>query len=127
MAKKFYNNYNLAFKLNGFIGARIIEDENADGILEKGVFIPLDVNNLCETDKHNVFAYGLVTELAPAMARGGQSHYIAQSVPQEHIDRLQEMGYKVPYLGFMRRTGWHKMPKWGMEEYTPKNARNTDE
>lgn len=112
MAKKFYSNYILAFKLTGLVGARIIEEENADGVMERGVFIPMEINNLMETEKHNVFVYGLVTELDKATANGGQSHYISQSTSPDHIQHLADMGYRIPYLGFMRRAAWHNKPKW---------------
>ena len=111
MAGKQFYNYILTLRLNGFVGARIIEDENADGVNETGIFIPFDLNCLYETDNHNVYAYGLVTEVEPALSRLGESHTIAQRVPQSHVDWLLEMGLKVPYLGFLRRAHWHNLPK----------------
>ena len=39
-------NYTMRFNLTGFLGSRVIESENSDGVIERGVFIPIEQNDL---------------------------------------------------------------------------------
>lgn len=94
------NDYNiLKIKLTNFFDARIIEDEDLEGHIEKGVFIPLDKNGLV-ISKHNVVnAYAFVNK-AMAASEEGWSHYVQLKMRKELVEKMQSMGYKkMPYLG----------------------------
>ena len=43
-------NYEMRMKLTKFIGSRIIESEDENNVIERGVFIPIDKNCLFETE-----------------------------------------------------------------------------
>lgn len=92
------SNYNLRIKLTKFLGSRIIDVEDEDGILEKGVFIPLNMNGLHITKKGNVNAYAYVMERV-GIAIDGSSHYIRLSVPKDSLISINKLGYDLPYIG----------------------------
>lgn len=87
--------------LTNFIGSRVIDFENEDGISEKGVFIPFDMNGLHETERGNVAAHFFVTERMTA-TRDGSSHYVKLKMPKESLDRINNLGFETPFVGSMR-------------------------
>lgn len=96
-----FANYTMRLNLTGFIGSRIEDVENADGIMERGVFIPIEDNALYEDPKtHHVLCEAFVTA-KQTFAADGKTHYIKQKVPTGHVRRIDELGYKVPTLGNM--------------------------
>lgn len=94
-------NYMMNLKLTNFIGSKVIMVENADGIEEKGVFIPLDMNDLKVTDKGHVYANAFVSE-KKTNTLDDNSHYIKQKASKAHVKMITELGYKMPYLGSLR-------------------------
>ena len=107
-------NYTLRFKLTSFIGSRVIEVENQDGDLEKGVFIPIDINGICQSPKTgHYFCDGFVNE-SFYTTEESYSHYIVQRRTAKDIEGLERLGYKPPQLGYLypKRNGlWFKTPK----------------
>lgn len=96
-----FNNYTMRFNLTAFIGSRVIEAEDQDGNIERGVFIPIDVNCLYEDPKtHHVLCEAFVTA-KQTFSSDGKTHYIKQKVSTNHVRRIEELGYKVPALGHM--------------------------
>ena len=96
-----FKNYTMRMVLTNFIGSRVIDFENEDGISEKGVFIPFDMNGLHETERGNVAAHFFVTERMTA-TRDGSSHYVKLKMPKESLDRINNLGFETPFVGSMR-------------------------
>lgn len=96
-----FKNYTLRILLTNFLGSRVMDIENQDGIMERGVFIPLDINGLHETDRGNVAFYAFVTERMTACI-DGSSHYVKLKMNADSLKRINEMGYETPYIGNMR-------------------------
>ena len=96
-----YTNYTMRFNLTGFIGSRVERVENADGAMERGVFIPIEDNALYEDPKtHHMLCHAFVTA-KQTFSSDGKTHYIKQKVSTNHVRRIEELGYKVPALGHM--------------------------
>lgn len=96
-----YNNYTMRFNFTAFIGSRVVEIENEDGNLERGVFIPIDRNALYEDPrtKHvmcEAFVNAYTYDTADA-----KTHYLRQKTRLEHVDKINGLGYKIPKLGNM--------------------------
>jgi hypothetical protein len=88
-------NYEMRMKLTKFIGSRIIESEDENGVVERGVFIPIDKNCLFETENGDVLVAAFVNE--NMLAQGGKnnvSHIIKQKTNPKHAQKLRDLGYK---------------------------------
>lgn len=96
-----FNNYTLRILLTNFLGSRVMDVENQDGIMERGVFIPMDMNGLHETNRGNVAFYAFVTERMTACL-DGSSHYIKLKMNADSLKRINDMGYETPFIGSMR-------------------------
>jgi hypothetical protein len=102
-----HNNYTLRFNLTAFIGSRIIEAENQDGHIERGVFIPIDANYLYEDPKSkNVLCEAFVNAYTNNTT-DTKTHYLKQKTSSEHIDKISGLGYKIPKLGSMWLNTFH--------------------
>lgn len=111
-----FANYTMRLNLTGFIGSRVENVENADGVVERGIFIPIDDNALYEDPRtHHILCEAFVTAKT-TYASDGKTHYIKQKVPVYHVSKLDELGYKVPTLGHL----------WMNTSYKPKfqNVKN---
>ena len=102
MADKF-DNYLMKIKLSSYINSRVVEMENDDGVMEKGLFIPLEINNLFLSTRNTVISWVFATE-KQRQAIDGLSHYLKMKVDKAHLDKLKSLGYEPPYLGGMKRT-----------------------
>lgn len=96
-------NYEMRVKLSNFIDARIVEQEDDNGVMEKGIFIPIEKNALYVNDHKCVYFSAFVTEKI-SNTGDNASHYIKQKTNKEHIATLNSLGYKAPNLGSM----WEK-------------------
>ena len=96
-----FKNYTLRLLLTNFLGSRVMDVENQDGIMERGVFIPMDMNGLHETNRGNVAFHAFVTERMTACI-DGSSHYIKLKMNADSLKRINEMGYETPFIGSMR-------------------------
>lgn len=94
-----FNNYTMRFNLTAFIGSRVIEVENQEGCLEKGVFIPIDANCLYEDPKSNNVLCEAFVNANTYNSVDLKTHYIKQKTSQEHVARINELGYRIPKLG----------------------------
>ena len=85
-------------ELTAFLGARVdtVLDEN--GNEERCVCIPLDRNNLHEGSTGKVSAYAFVVKTRNAN-RFGWTHYLKMKCNPNFVKKLNDLGYKVPYLG----------------------------
>lgn len=96
-------NYEIRVKLSNFIDSRIIEQEDDNGVTEKGIFIPIEKNALYVNEHKCVFFSAFVTEKVTNTGDNA-SHYIKQKTNKQHVAMLDSLGYKTPNLGSM----WEK-------------------
>lgn len=97
------NNYLCRFKLSNFLDSRIIDIENDEtGRLEKGIFIPLDRNDLFVTRNNQVIARLLV--LKRRFTGDGNTHHIKPAYSKVHRDTIEGLGFSVPFLATMKPT-----------------------
>ena len=94
-------NFLAKFKLSGFLNSRVMDIENDDGVMEKGIFIPIEMNELYVTPNNQVIAWLFVNERVHDTG-DGYSHYIKLKLSKKHIDYLRELGYDSPYVGLMK-------------------------
>lgn len=89
-------NYEMRMKLTKFIGSRIIESEDENGVMERGVFIPIDKNCLFEMETGDVMVSAFVNEnmLTPYGNKNNISHIIKQKTNHKHAQKLKDLGYK---------------------------------
>lgn len=119
------NNYIAKLKLSNYLNSRVIEVENDDGIMEKGIFIPIDMNGLVLTPRNQVISWLFVNEKLHDTG-DGYSHYLRIKTDIDHVKSIKDMGYDVPYMGNMKSsfftTQYHKK----METLTDKRVKNID-
>lgn len=101
MAYNKIDNFLAKIKLSAYINSRVIEVENDDGVKEKGIFIPIEINELFLTPRNNVISWVYMTQKMYEPI-DGLTHYAKMKVSMEHLDKLSVMGYKPPYLGGMK-------------------------
>jgi hypothetical protein len=105
------SNYLAKFKLSNYINSRVVEIENDDGVMEKGIFIPIEINGLTLTPRNQVISWMFVNEKLHETC-DGYSHYIKMKTNHKHVEELDRMGYSVPYVGSMKSseyvTQYHK-------------------
>lgn len=94
-----FNNYTMRFNFTAFIGSRVIEAEDADGNLERGVFIPIERNALYEDAKTSHVMCEAFVNAKTFNSMDNKTHYIKQKSSIEHRDKINEQGYKIPTLG----------------------------
>ena len=123
MAYNKIENFLAKIKLSSYINSRVIEVENDDGIKEKGIFIPIEINELFLTPRNNVISWVYMTQKLYEPI-DGLTHYAKMKVSRNHLDKLGVMGYKPPYLGGMKPikifTSYQENKKW--ESRTPKKV-----
>lgn len=94
-------NYLAKVKLSNFIDARMHELEDNDGNMEMCLVIPIEKNAL-EVDKDkNVYCEMFVNEKTYD-SRDGYSYFFKQKTNAKHVAKLDSLGYKTPYLGYMK-------------------------
>lgn len=94
-----HNNYTMRFNFTGFIGSRVIEAEDQDGNLERGVFIPIERNALYEDPKTKHVMCEAFVNSREITAYDAKTHYIKQKTSVAHVAKINEQGYKIPTLG----------------------------
>lgn len=113
-------NYEMRLKLSNFIDSRIVEMEDDNGVMEKGIFIPIEKNALYVNDYKCVFFSAFVTEKV-SNTGDNATHYIKQRTHKAHIEMLNSLGYKAPILGSM----WEKDYKPRFQN--PANVNNVNQ
>ena len=103
-----FNVYKGSINLCKFLDARVIVDEDDNGIAEKGIFIPIEKNNLYTRDG-NVYLSLFIFPTIKAKFKA-VSHFITQYVSASHYDKLKSLGYRAPFLGYMK---FHDSKMWG--------------
>lgn len=95
-----YNVYKGTIKLTKLIDSRIITEEDDNGIMERGVFIPIDKNGLYVKNEDVFLTMFFFPTIKLAMR--GVCHFISQYVSASHYEKLQSLGYRAPMLGYLK-------------------------
>lgn len=92
--------YLLRLNLTALIGSRVVEIETVDGgTTERGVFIPIESGGLeTSPNSKHITVKGFVNSANPDYA-SYSSHYITQKINKQTLKKLQELGYKTPFIG----------------------------
>lgn len=92
-------NSKLTIHLTAFKNARVVEVENDEGELEKGVFIPLNWNDLHETRNGTVSCQLAMWERKNNYYYG-QTHSIIPMWTGRFRDKMIELGCKADFIGY---------------------------
>lgn len=98
-------NYILKLVLTNFFGASIKSIENENGDMEECVCIPLDRNNLKKNKRNQVTAYSFMTKTMTANMYGW-THYLKMKVDPNFLKKINEQGFRCPYLGNARDSNY---------------------
>lgn len=98
MEKGKFHSYILRVVLTNFLGARVVEVEDENGDICPHVCIPMYKNNLKKGNNGSVSAYLFMTK-STIPDRFGWTHYLKPKTSTAHVQKINEMGYKVPYVG----------------------------
>ena len=93
-------NYEARLKLSNFIDSRLQELEDNDGNMEMCLVIPIEKNSLDITKHNDVFCSMFVNEKTYE-TKDGYAYYFKQKTNSNHVAKLDSLGYKTPYLGYM--------------------------
>lgn len=93
--------YLMRLELTAFLGAHIEEVPNAEGVLERSVVIPIDRNGLRESSWHRVRGYIYVHRLK-SYVNENWTHSLKMKLPKDKQEQLRDLGYEIPYVGFMK-------------------------
>lgn len=118
-------NYELNLNLSKFMDARIIENMDSAGVNELGIFIPLAKNDLRQF-RGMVYVNAFVTEKIYDTG-DDKSHYIKQKVSKSHVEKLDSLGYKTPYLGSLRVQRGNSPKFQSNEKYQQGRVKNIEE
>lgn len=111
-----HNNYTLRFNLTAFIGSKVVEVEDADGNMERGVFIPIDRNALYEDPRTKHVMCEAFVNAKTSNTFDSKTHYLKQKTSTAHVAKINEQGYKIPTLGSL----------WLNDRYAPSFQARSD-
>ena len=117
-------NYTMNINLSKFIDARIVESEDNNGVVEQGIFIPIEKNNLTNY-RNNIYLIAFVTEKMYDTG-DGKSHYIKLKTTKEHVKKLNDLGYETPYLGSLKQQKGFQPSFQKDERYQQGRVKNID-
>lgn len=96
--KKDIKNYIIRVVLTNYYGSRVIDMENADGVIEPHVCIPMDSNNLKKSPRGSVSSYLFMNE-SDIPSQYGWTHYLRMKCATAFIKKMDSLGYSNPYMG----------------------------
>ena len=106
--------YTIRLLLTKFSGARVVEMEDANGMVTKHVCIPMDENDFRMTKVGSVAAYFFMSEMNYE-DQFGWTHILKQKNNKDYVKKKQEMGIKSLYMGNARVDNYmskkYKAPK----------------
>lgn len=99
-------NYMAYVNFGSFLGAEeMVLDKNDDGEKIEGVFIPYRGNGLTRLG-NGIYGRFYVTEKISSDKKG-YTHYLKPCMsPDEKKRFVEELGYEVPYVGYMKPTAY---------------------
>lgn len=96
----------MKLNLTKFAGARVEEIETDKGMTERGVFIPIEDNDLYVSHRTgNVYANGFVTENYDVFDHR-KTHYITLKLSKRLLRRFEREGRKSPVLGNLMESSY---------------------
>lgn len=104
------DSYFVTLRLTDFFGARYERLANEDtGEEEFGVFIPIRPNNILVSPKKKaIVTFKAEVSQIPSTK---YTHVLSPILEREHYVERKSLGYDVPFMGFMRPTGFKKQNK----------------
>lgn len=101
----------MKIKLTGFFDAHVTEGEDLDGNIVKGVFIPLDKNNLHINRYKEVNAWFYVNKTNVASIEEW-THYVQMKSSKDFMNKMAELGYKMPKMGNLKPSNFTPQNKY---------------
>ena len=105
------SNYTIRLKLTGFIDSSVIEVENQEGDLVRGVFIPIDINGIGRSERTGHYYFDAFVSECMYKSGDAYTHYVVQRRNAKDIEELARLGYTPPRLGYMypvKKDFWFK-------------------
>lgn len=96
-----HQEYTAFITLTKFIDAEIIEHEDRCGICKKGVFIPIEQNDLFKTNSGH-YMTTLNVNLLPERTQKGYTHYAKQYLTKNTESKLKDLGFSLNVIGHLR-------------------------
>lgn len=90
------NNFTVCLKLNKLNNV-IITEEEIEGVMEKGLFIPFRYNPIYVTNKKDCKLSMTAMEMKPN--KFGQSHFLLPRCNQKEREKLERLGQPINILG----------------------------
>lgn len=118
-------NYEGTIKFTNFIGARVQEIEDDDGIVEECIVIPIEKNGFKKSRYNNVYCQLFINESRYSNTFL-DSHYFRLRVDKEHCKRMEELGFKSPFVGSMKPTKFKYNQKSGESKRVSTEIINDD-
>lgn len=97
-----YESKLLTINLKKFHGARIVEEYDEDDHLERGIFIPIDRNELYVDKRKNVLVFGYVNK--NHKFPNEESYQILHSTSNSFYNKMKELGYGRLVIGNIRKS-----------------------
>ena len=119
------DNFLVKLKLSSFLNSRVIDVEDDDGVREKGIFIPIEINNLFLSTRNTVIAWMFATKKFSCPI-DDMTHYLKLKVSKTHVDKLKRLGFEPPYLGGMRKTNIYTGYQMKYKKKEPKRVKIQD-
>lgn len=102
--------YEMTMYLSNFIGARTVVEEDENGELEEGIFIPADKNALVKTADGRWLTWGFVQELDFPMF--GFTHRVMQKTNPAFVSKARKTYDEQVMVARMKPTRfYHRKPK----------------
>lgn len=104
----------MTFYLSNFDGARTVIQEDENGELEVGVFIPADRNGLIRAKDGRWLTWGFVQEMDTPMS--GFTHRVMHKTNPAHLRELQKKGLEPSFIARMKPTRfYHRKKNYGYQ------------
>ena len=100
--------YTLSIILTKFFDAEVIEREDDYGNIEKGVFIPLDRNDLKLWNGHVYATFFVNKSYHPKNPRA--THYLTLYASKRFVKKMNDLGRKMPFMGYLFDS-YHRVTK----------------
>lgn len=121
-----YESKLLTINLTKFHGARIVEEYDEDDHLERGIFIPIDRNELFVDKNKHVLLYGYVNK--NHKFQDEESYQILHSTSRNFYEKMKELGYGRLVIGNIRKSKkayvWQPREEY-VTQYIVNNSKNT--
>lgn len=94
----------LSLKLTAFINSKVIERIDEDGNLVRGVFIPIEVNELYESPKTKHIYCTAFINYDDRRYFKKVTHILTQHFTRAHLEKVKALGVDYKHLGYLYDT-----------------------